>query len=181
MWQSPWHNVVLKNDLNLTVFSPNLYILASCGSFFPRPKTVMSLFIYFQVPMQGSTFNASNQCRRDTYCKVVSRPIILRPNILHLLPIVTHHNPHSPQTRVIAIPTAQSLSRWSFGASCKNCYVRFSSISWVKRPQGSGKKTRIIHEFRPGRGAMQWHCGLRLFFKNQYNTYITVVPHCTWY
>ena len=44
-----------------------------------------------------------------------------------------------------------------------------------ERPQGLEKKN--IQEFSPGRSAMQWHCGLRLFFKNiylQYRTYATV-------
>ena len=34
------------------------------------------------------------------------------------------------------------------------------------RPQCLEKKKKInIQEFRPGCSAMQWHCGLRLFFK----------------
>ena len=48
----------------------------------------------------------------------------------------------------------------------------------ANRSQGSKKRERRnIQEFRPGRGAMQWHWGLRLFFKNVYSTYITV-PYC---
>ena len=54
-----------------------------------------------------------------------------------------------------------------------------SQVSLVNRSQGLVKKERNIQEFRPGRSAMQWHCGLRLFFKNIYSTYITV-PYCTW-
>ena len=41
-----------------------------------------------------------------------------------------------------------------------------SQVSLVNKSQGLEKKKRNIQEFRPGRSAMQWHCGLRLFFKN---------------
>ena len=36
------------------------------------------------------------------------------------------------------------------------------------RPQGL-KRGKNIQKIRPGRSAMQWHCGLRLFFKNIYS------------
>ena len=52
-----------------------------------------------------------------------------------------------------------------------------SQVSLVHRSQRFGK--RNIQEFRPGRSAMQWHCGLRLFFKNIYSTYSTYVHYCT--
>ena len=38
------------------------------------------------------------------------------------------------------------------------------------------KKKNDIQKFRPGRSALQWHCGLRLFFENIYSTYI---HYCT--
>ena len=45
------------------------------------------------------------------------------------------------------------------------------------RPQEMKKKKTYIQEFRHGRSAMQWHCGLRLFFKIylQYGTYASVL------
>ena len=55
----------------------------------------------------------------------------------------------------------------------------FNSQEAILRSQGL-KKERDIQKVRPGRSAMQWYCGLRLFLKNIYNTYITV-PYCTWY
>ena len=54
-----------------------------------------------------------------------------------------------------------------------------SQVSLINASQGLEKKRRNIQEFRPGRNEMQWHCGLSLFFKNIYSTYITV-PKCTW-
>ena len=51
-----------------------------------------------------------------------------------------------------------------------------SQVSLVHKSQGLEKKKRNIQEFRPGRSAMQWHCGLRLFFKNKYLQYI---HYCT--
>ena len=54
-----------------------------------------------------------------------------------------------------------------------------SQVSLVNRSQGLVKKERNIQEFRPGRSAMQWHCGLRSFLKNIYSTYITV-PYCVY-
>ena len=54
-----------------------------------------------------------------------------------------------------------------------------SRVSLVNRSQGLEKKKRNIQEFRPCCSAMQWHSGLRLFFKNIYSTYITV-PYCIW-
>ena len=57
--------------------------------------------------------------------------------------------------------------------------VMFDSQEYYQDRQQGLKKKKIINiqEFRPGRSAMQWHCGLRLFFNNiylQYGTYATV-------
>ena len=53
-----------------------------------------------------------------------------------------------------------------------------SRVSLVNRSQGLEKQRRNIQEFRPDRSAMQWHCGLGLFFKkytySMYGTYATV-------
>ena len=46
------------------------------------------------------------------------------------------------------------------------------------RPQGLKKKKINTQKIRPDRSAMQWHCGLGLFFKkytySMYGTYATV-------
>ena len=44
------------------------------------------------------------------------------------------------------------------------------------RPHGL-KRKKNIQEFRPGRSAIQWRCGLRLFFKKylQYGPYVIVL------
>ena len=52
-----------------------------------------------------------------------------------------------------------------------------SQVSPVKMSQALEKKKRNIQEFEPGRSAMQWHCGLRLFFKNIYST--VNIYYCT--
>ena len=58
----------------------------------------------------------------------------------------------------------------------KNCYFQISKISSRQVTRFEKDKILNIQEFRPGRGAMQLHCGLRLFFKFIYSTYI-IVPY----
>ena len=45
-----------------------------------------------------------------------------------------------------------------------------SQVSLVIDHKAWKRKRVNIQEFRPGRSAMQWHCGLCLFFKNIYPT-----------
>ena len=54
-----------------------------------------------------------------------------------------------------------------------NCYVRLSRIS-SRQAKGFEKEKKNIQEFTPGRNAMQWPCGLLLFFKLK-NTYSMIM------
>ena len=49
-------------------------------------------------------------------------------------------------------------------------------------PQGLKNKRIIIQKFRPGRSAMRWHCGLRLFFKNMLTVHMVLTQlYYTWW
>ena len=57
----------------------------------------------------------------------------------------------------------------------------FDSQAYRKdRPQGLKKGKKNICEFRPGRSAMQWHCGLRSFFKKYTYSMVLTQLYCTW-
>ena len=65
------------------------------------------------------------------------------------------------------------------GRKQKNCSKLLCSIL---KTIGHGvwkRERRNIQKFKPGRSAMQRHCGLRLFCRNIYSVYITV-PYCAW-
>ena len=76
VWQSPWPNVVLKNDSILGNFDQNGSILTICRFFFHIEEGYVFLSLY-SVPVQVLAFKINSQCQCDTFQKSVFRLIML--------------------------------------------------------------------------------------------------------
>ena len=88
--------------------------------------------------------------------------------------IVTSHQ----DKLILLVDTRVQVRRQKKTKKSLKMVVFDCQVSLGKRSQAL---ERNIQKLRPGRSAMQWHCGLRLFFKEylQYDTYATVL-YSTW-
>ena len=75
VWQSPWHNMALKNAPMLGVFWPKLLYFDLLLPVVSKLKLVLSsyLCLSYVVTMQVRTLNINHKCQCDTISKAVRR------------------------------------------------------------------------------------------------------------
>ena len=117
-------------------------------------------------------------------CMSSLKRIIIATHFLTKLVFWEALNPLNPNLRVNPVSgvtggTNGGTSRHQ-SASRRQCYKTCCFNSQESHQNRVPKKQILnIQEFRPGRSAMQWHCGLRLFSKN-YIVWYTVQYNASW-